>query len=104
MSRAPRPCLVSGCPLLTTTGPRCPTHTRQKDQARGTRQQRGYDATHDQARRALIATLPHYCAYGCGRTLTHPNELVAAHRVDGHPEHGWIPSCQQCNRAAMHPH
>ena len=29
---------------------RCPAHTRQTDQARGTRQARGYDADHDRLR------------------------------------------------------
>ena len=40
-----RVCSEPGCPEIQTT-PRCPDHTREVDRARGTRQQRGYDAEH----------------------------------------------------------
>lgn len=46
---AMRVCIEDGCPALTRTT-RCPTHERAKDQARGTRQARGYDAQHDALR------------------------------------------------------
>lgn len=46
-----RVCAEPGCPELGTT-PRCPTHTREREHARGTRQQRGYDAAYDRARRS----------------------------------------------------
>lgn len=94
-----RPCLEPGCPTLTN-GSRCLTHTRTKDRARGSRQARGYDAAHEAERRALLALLPCPCGYGCGRTLTTPNELVAAHRIDGHPEYGYLPACTRCNQRA----
>lgn len=42
-------CLEPGCPTLTKRS-RCPEHERAKDKARGTRQQRGYDAAHDRLR------------------------------------------------------
>lgn len=42
-------CAERGCPELTDTT-RCPAHTKAKDKARGTRQQRGYDAAHDRLR------------------------------------------------------
>lgn len=42
-------CAEPGCPTLTRTT-RCPEHTRQRDRARGTRQQRGYDAAYDRLR------------------------------------------------------
>lgn len=52
MTRALRPCSEPGCPALIPAGrSRCPDHTRQHDRARGTRQQRGYDATYDRERR-----------------------------------------------------
>ncbi len=35
---------------MTANGPRCTTHTRDRERARGTRQQRGYDANHDRLR------------------------------------------------------
>lgn len=90
-----RPCLTEGCPRLTT-GTRCPACQRQRDN----RQRRGYDATHDAARRALIAQLPLPCAYGCGRTLTTPADMVAAHVIDGDPHAGWMPACRSCNERA----
>jgi hypothetical protein len=41
-----RVCAESGCPELTESA-RCPAHTRTKDKARGTRQQRGYGRAHE---------------------------------------------------------
>lgn len=88
------------CTRLVTGRPRCPDCTRTLEARRGTRQQRGYDADHDAARRALAATLPAPCGYGCGTTLTPDHPWVAAHRVDGHPQHGWLASCVRCNERA----
>lgn len=45
-----RVCAEPDCPTLGTTT-RCTHHTRVVDKARGTRQQRGYDAAYDEARR-----------------------------------------------------
>jgi hypothetical protein len=87
---APRPCIECGA---LSDGTRCARHRR-------TRQQRGYDADHDRARAALVARLPLLCQYGCGTLLTHPDELVAAHVVDGRPEHGWLAACRSCNERA----
>lgn len=42
-------CAHPGCPVLTT-GTRCPTHQREQEQRRGSRQRRGYDAEHDRLR------------------------------------------------------
>lgn len=44
-----RPCAEHGCPALVSTG-RCDEHRREKERARGSRQQRGYDANHDRLR------------------------------------------------------
>lgn len=44
-----RPCLEPGCPRLTSNT-RCHDHERERDKARGTRQERGYDADYDRAR------------------------------------------------------
>ncbi len=49
-------CAEFGCPRLTETN-RCPEHTRDRDRARGTRQQRGYDAEHARRRRYWQARL-----------------------------------------------
>ena len=46
---ARRPCAEPGCPTITDAT-RCPTHTRARDRARGTRQERGYGAAHDRLR------------------------------------------------------
>lgn len=51
-------CAEPGCPTITDAT-RCPKHTQAKDRARGTRQQRGYDAAHDAERKRwapLVAT------------------------------------------------
>jgi hypothetical protein len=45
-----RVCSESGCGKLIPAAGYCDTHRRARDQARGTRQQRGYDRTHDQER------------------------------------------------------
>jgi hypothetical protein len=45
-----RVCGEPGCPEIQAA-PRCPDHTRAVERARGTRQQRGYDAVHDRLRR-----------------------------------------------------
>ena len=50
-----RVCATPGCPVLVPAGVRdgrCPQHRRDVDRARGTRQARGYGATHDALRRA----------------------------------------------------
>lgn len=44
-----RVCLEPGCPSLTKTT-RCERHTRERDRARGTRQDRGYGSDHDRLR------------------------------------------------------
>ncbi|TBL44256.1 hypothetical protein EYA84_02100 [Verrucosispora sp. SN26_14.1] len=50
MARALKVCAAPGCPTLVAKG-RCGTHARQTDQARGTRQQRGYGPEHEAERR-----------------------------------------------------
>ena len=85
-----RPCLTCGTP---TTGTYCPTH-------RKTTTQRGYGTAHRQARTQLARTLPALCGYGCGRLLTAESRWVAAHRVDSHPEYGYLAACPSCNERA----
>lgn len=51
-------CLEPGCPKVQPE-PRCPAHRRDREQQRGTRQHRGYDAEHDRQRAKwapLVAT------------------------------------------------
>lgn len=61
MPTAPRkPCPTAGCPELLAPGQRrCTEHSRQHEQARGSRQQRGYDSEHDTLRKQwapIVAT------------------------------------------------
>ena len=92
-------CAEPGCPELTNTT-RCTTHTREKDKARGTRQERGYDAAHEAERKRwepIVAT----GGVTCWRCLTpidpdQPWDL-------GHDDHDRTiyrgPECLRCNRA-----
>lgn len=90
-----RPCIEGGCPHLALPGKaRCPTHQQQREYRRGTRQQRGYDASYEQARRALHLELHPPC-YWCGAPATtadHYPPLVT------HPDTTYlVPACQPCN-------
>lgn len=78
---AKRVCAEPGCPTLTTAT-RCPDHERARDRARGTRQQRGYDAAHDATRRASIAKLTAghtLTCWRCGEPITTADELHIGH-------------------------
>lgn len=85
------------------TGLRCPPCAakleRHRDAARGSRQARGYDSAHDQARVSLRASLPAPCGY-CGRLVVADGRWVAAHVVDGKPEYGWMAAHHDCNERA----
>lgn len=71
-----RVCAESGCPELLPKGrTRCATHARALDHARGSRQARGYDKTHDQLRQnwsPKVMTGAVRC-WRCGKPLD-PNE------------------------------
>lgn len=70
-------CAEGGCPKLTSNT-RCPEHTRSKDRARGTRQQRGYDADYDATRRAYQQRMDDGEVFMCWRCpeLGRPPHLV----------------------------
>jgi hypothetical protein len=70
------------------------------ERRRPSREARGYDAAHQQARRVLLTTLPTPCAYGCGTLLRSPADMVAAHVIDGDASAGWVASCRSCNERA----
>jgi hypothetical protein len=100
MSRALRVCAEPGCPALVTTG-RCIAHRRARESARGTRQQRGYDASHDVERRRwvpLVATGTVTC-WRCGHGIVPGSEWHLGHADDGAthrgPEHA-----RECNLSA----
>lgn len=70
-----KPCL--GC-KRPTAGSRCPTCARAKDRARGTRQERGYDAEHDRIRAAYQRRMDAGETFVCWRCA----ELGRPHDVD----------------------
>lgn len=101
MARAKHPCSEPRCPVPLPAGTsRCPEHTRARDKARGTRQQRGYDRTYDRERRRwapLVAT----GTVGCARCRA---PIPAAAPWDlGHDDHDRSiivgPEHRACNRA-----
>ncbi|GAB3776740.1 hypothetical protein GCM10027600_43020 [Nocardioides ginsengisegetis] len=87
------------CPELTNTS-RCPACARAKDKARGTRQQRGYDATHDRLRASYQQRMDQGHTYTCWR-CTKPIDPNAWHL--GHDDHDRSryrgPECPACNLA-----
>jgi hypothetical protein len=98
---AKRVCIQSGCGTLIDAGrSRCDNHARDRDKARGTRQQRGYDATHDSLRaswqRRLDGGLRVHC-WRCAR-LIDPSSWHLGHCDDDRSRyHG--PECPSCNLA-----
>ena len=98
-----RLCVVAGCPtLFKGSDTRCPEHRQQRERARGTRQERGYDAGHDRLRaewEPRVATGTVVC-WRCGRLIKPGTPWDLGHddvdrtRYRG-PEHA-----HECNRAA----
>lgn len=74
-------CAEPGCPNLIDRGVRCPTCTRTRDRARGTRQQRGYDAAYDAEHLAWQRRLDTGEPIQCWRCT----ELGRPHLVDPRP-------------------
>jgi hypothetical protein len=98
-----RVCAEPGCPELST-GRYCPTHAAKHEQARGTRQQRGYDADYDRARRRwapkVAACTVHCHAPVC---IEHLRLILPGQAWDlGHDEQRKIrgPEHASCNRSA----
>lgn len=97
---AKRVCIQSGCGKLIAKGQsRCPKHERDRDRARGTRVERGYDNDHTLARAEwapLVATGTVDCRR-CGHRIpaTAPWDL-------GHPDADCpkprAPEHRRCNR------
>lgn len=103
-----RVCNAPGCPTLVpadTRGGRCPEHQRQAEQARGTRQQRGYDARHDRLRATYQQRMDAGERFTCWRC----ESLGKPHSIDpntwdlGHDDHDRTayrgPECRSGNRA-----
>lgn len=92
-------CSEPGCPTLTKAT-RCTQHTRAKDRARGTRQQRGYDAAHEAERARwtpLVATGNVKC-WRCGEYIPGAGPFDLGHDdLDRTKYRG--PEHVSCNRA-----
>jgi len=91
----PPPCITPHCPALTQRGPRCPTCEQQHQRQRGSRQQRGYDATYEQARAALHLEQRQPCHWGCGRPATTADHDPPIAEAGVH--YHLVPACGQCN-------
>jgi hypothetical protein len=99
-----RVCAEPGCPELSEHR-RCPDHTRDTDRARGTRQQRGYDAEYDRARRSWRARLDSGQPVDCHapRCLEPTRRLLPGDPFDlGHDDDRKVrgPEHPTCNRSA----
>lgn len=89
-----RVCIVHGCPTLTAST-RCKAHEAAHQHTRGTRQARGYDATHDRNRATLLADNPP--CHKCGAPATTAGHIVP--RIDGGTSDlaNLAPECGPCN-------
>lgn len=74
-------CAQPGCPLVVDT-PRCATHTRTADQARGTRQQRGYGRAHELERERLLPEAYGQPCPACGVRMWPHDDLHLDHTED----------------------
>lgn len=100
-----RVCAEPGCPRLIDAGARdgrCDQHRRAKDRARGTRQERGYDAEYDARRKRDVRRMASgevLTCWRCERPIL-PHEYSLGHcdddrRVIHGPEH--LTACNLAN-------
>lgn len=92
-------CSEDGCPAVQPE-PRCLEHRRQREQARGTRQQRGYDAEHDRqrARWAPFVATGNLKCWRCGEYILAGSPWDLGH--DDHDRGKYRgPEHVTCNRA-----
>lgn len=81
-----RVCSTPGCPTLVRAGRRggrCAGCERMHDRARGSRQDRGYDAAYDREHRAYQQRMDQGERFTCWRCA----ELGRPHEVDPRPGH-----------------
>ena len=99
MPRALRPCQTPDCPELVPAGTRrCRECTAKAERIRGTRQQRGYDATHDRARRRAARTVVGTPCARCGVPIKAGEAWHYDHNDD---RTGYLgPSHARCNTSA----
>lgn len=101
MPRAPTICRIPGCPTIASARGLCPTHATEAERARGTKQQRGYDAAHDALRRRWAPRVARgaVMCWRCGEHIGRGEAWDLGHddddrRITRGPEH------PTCNRAA----
>ena len=89
------------CPKLIPAGTRCTDCARTKERARGTRQERGYNAAHDQLRRQYQRRMDRGEPFTCWR-CTDP--IDPEHWHLGHDDNDRAkyrgPECPACNLAS----
>lgn len=102
-----RVCAEPGCPKLQAE-PRCGDHRRERERARGTRQERGYDSGYDAARKADVKALEAGTVLTCWRcrTAVLPHDYSLGHCDDDRsiihgPEHL---ACNLANTRGGCPH
>lgn len=91
-----RPCIDCRTP---TEGTRCPACRRERERQRGSRQDRGYDAEHDQATRDPAYLAATHCVT-CERPFTEANPKTAGHTTalrHDRTARVVIPQCASCN-------
>lgn len=93
-----RVCAEPNCPALTAST-RCNEHTRAKDKARGTRQERGYDAEYERQLKSPDYVAATHCSE-CGERFTQDNPKTGGHSValrNGGKGSKILPHCRRCN-------
>lgn len=99
---AMRVCAEHGCPTLVKQGTRdgrCATHRRARDKARGSRQERGYDAAHTKLRQAWVrkvSTGTVKC-WRCGKRIAPDEPFDLGHDDQDRTKYRGA-ECIKCNR------
>lgn len=88
-------CAHAGCPALTDQR-YCPTHARQHERQRGTKQQRGYGGAWDAMRAQVLAEQP-ICA-ACGQSYAVEVHHIRPLRLGGtHDRANLVGLCRPCH-------
>ena len=96
-------CAEAGCPELVEQGARdgrCEQHRRTRDKARGTRQERGYDAAHERLRAEYQRRMNRgqaYVCWRCGDPIDPEHWHLGHDDLDRDVYRG--PECPPCNLA-----
>src|SRR4051812_33623901 len=80
-SRSAKPCGKPGCKALVRGATRCTEHTREREQARGSASQRGYDGAWRTLRAAHLSAHP-MCSHPSCDLIATDVDHVTPHRGD----------------------